>query len=345
MREACLDACASRHAERTRVAIGQNLSISVLRSRGYSVVDSLIDERLAPLFDDDVMTIMAIWDLPQSELSKLLTDLLALNPDTADCPAPRVPVPRTRCRAHPCSSDDDCRWNSHRCCFNGYRLGERSSPDQRHEDVEALHGAKCSQRGKKMNVKETDEQQKLRFQIELEFVQCLANPNYLNFLAQRGYLKQKTFVNYLNYLQYWKKPEYSSTAPVYAPAAPLQCPEGMVCVTKDVGDPLTGQPSLGECIVDPHARTTLPSGDGSQSQLESLGSETVFLPGGCILTKEQYKSMEEFKQKPYITGCTCKQGSVECKISTEKSFDRSKTATEAVMTSAPKENILESICT
>ncbi|KAH8033070.1 hypothetical protein MRX96_016825 [Rhipicephalus microplus] len=60
-----------------------------------------------------------------------------------------------------------------------------------------------------MNVKETDEQQKLRFQIELEFVQCLANPNYLNFLAQRGYLKQKIFVNYLNYLQYWKKPEYS----------------------------------------------------------------------------------------------------------------------------------------
>ncbi|KAK8779674.1 mediator complex subunit 31 [Amblyomma americanum] len=60
-----------------------------------------------------------------------------------------------------------------------------------------------------MNAKETDEQQKLRFQIELEFVQCLANPNYLNFLAQRGYLKEKAFVNYLNYLQYWKKPEYS----------------------------------------------------------------------------------------------------------------------------------------
>lgn len=27
---------------------------------------------------------------------------------------------------------------------------------------------------------ETDDQQRLRFQIELEFVQCLANPNYLN---------------------------------------------------------------------------------------------------------------------------------------------------------------------
>jgi mediator of RNA polymerase II transcription subunit 31 len=45
---------------------------------------------------------------------------------------------------------------------------------------------------------------KLRFQVELEFVQCLANPNYLNFLAQRGYFKDQTFVNYLKYLLYWK---------------------------------------------------------------------------------------------------------------------------------------------
>jgi len=48
-----------------------------------------------------------------------------------------------------------------------------------------------------------------RFQIELEFVQSLANPNYLNFLAQRGYFKNQTFLNYLKYLMYWKEPEYS----------------------------------------------------------------------------------------------------------------------------------------
>uniref|UniRef100_A0A8C1UZI3 Mediator of RNA polymerase II transcription subunit 31 n=1 Tax=Cyprinus carpio TaxID=7962 RepID=A0A8C1UZI3_CYPCA len=48
-----------------------------------------------------------------------------------------------------------------------------------------------------------------RFQLELEFVQCLANPNYLNFLAQRGYLREKPFVNYLKYLLYWKEPEYA----------------------------------------------------------------------------------------------------------------------------------------
>ncbi|KAK7082896.1 Mediator of RNA polymerase II transcription subunit 31 [Halocaridina rubra] len=56
---------------------------------------------------------------------------------------------------------------------------------------------------------ESDEAQRLRFQIELEFVQCLANPNYLLFLAQRGYFKEKTFINYLKYLEYWKEPEYA----------------------------------------------------------------------------------------------------------------------------------------
>ena len=52
------------------------------------------------------------------------------------------------------------------------------------------------------------EKDKLRFQVELEFVQCLGNPNYLNFLAQRGYFKDPAFINYLSYLQYWSKPNY-----------------------------------------------------------------------------------------------------------------------------------------
>jgi len=52
------------------------------------------------------------------------------------------------------------------------------------------------------------EKDRLRFQTELEFVQCLGNPNYLNFLAQRGYFKESNFINYLKYLQYWKEPAY-----------------------------------------------------------------------------------------------------------------------------------------
>ncbi|XP_019856081.1 PREDICTED: mediator of RNA polymerase II transcription subunit 31-like [Amphimedon queenslandica] len=57
-----------------------------------------------------------------------------------------------------------------------------------------------------MEVHVTDVQ---RFELELEFVQSLANPQYLTFLGQRGYFKEKTFVNYLKYLQYWKTKEYS----------------------------------------------------------------------------------------------------------------------------------------
>ena len=60
------------------------------------------------------------------------------------------------------------------------------------------------------NSSESDEQTKLRFQVELEFVQSLANPNYLHFLAQRGYMKDPCFINYLSYLMYWKEPTYVS---------------------------------------------------------------------------------------------------------------------------------------
>ncbi len=42
----------------------------------------------------------------------------------------------------------------------------------------------------------------------MEFVQSLGNPNYLHFLAQRGYMKDPCFVNYLKYLQYWQEPQY-----------------------------------------------------------------------------------------------------------------------------------------
>ncbi|EPZ35587.1 Mediator complex, subunit Med31 domain-containing protein [Rozella allomycis CSF55] len=54
-----------------------------------------------------------------------------------------------------------------------------------------------------------DDEEKTRFIVELEFLQCLANPAYLNYLAQEGYLEKPTFRNYLKYLTYWKKPEYS----------------------------------------------------------------------------------------------------------------------------------------
>ncbi|CAG8565276.1 16252_t:CDS:2 [Funneliformis mosseae] len=56
---------------------------------------------------------------------------------------------------------------------------------------------------------EAEKQDKRRFQIELEFIQCLANPWYLNDLAQKEYFEDQTFLNYLEYLKYWKRPEYA----------------------------------------------------------------------------------------------------------------------------------------
>ncbi|VDM75444.1 unnamed protein product [Strongylus vulgaris] len=76
---------------------------------------------------------------------------------------------------------------------------------------------------------EPPEEQRRRFEIECEFVQALANPHYVNLyiggiaygfeisvalisisvLAQRGFLKEQHFINYLKYLLYWKQPEYA----------------------------------------------------------------------------------------------------------------------------------------
>ncbi|RPA88968.1 SOH1-domain-containing protein, partial [Choiromyces venosus 120613-1] len=60
-----------------------------------------------------------------------------------------------------------------------------------------------------------------RFEVELEFVQCLANPFYLNFLAHSKILEDERFKNYITYLQYFRKPEYTKllTYPVYSLAA------------------------------------------------------------------------------------------------------------------------------
>lgn len=58
----------------------------------------------------------------------------------------------------------------------------------------------------------TDEQRvknRHRFELELEFVQALANPFYLHSLAQQGILYQPAFINYLKYLLYWKEKDYA----------------------------------------------------------------------------------------------------------------------------------------
>ncbi|KAI5804352.1 mediator complex, subunit Med31 [Geopyxis carbonaria] len=57
-----------------------------------------------------------------------------------------------------------------------------------------------------------------RLEVELEFVQCLANPYYLTHLAHNKYLEDECFIAYLEYLEYFRKPEYAKllTYPVYS---------------------------------------------------------------------------------------------------------------------------------
>lgn len=40
-------------------------------------------------------------------------------------------------------------------------------------------------------------------------MQCLANPDYLNFLATQKIYDKSEFVAYLGYLQYFKEPQYA----------------------------------------------------------------------------------------------------------------------------------------
>ncbi|MCJ1265765.1 hypothetical protein MMC22_005645 [Lobaria immixta] len=48
-----------------------------------------------------------------------------------------------------------------------------------------------------------------RFELELEFVQSLANPYYMNHLASQKLLQDPSFIAYLKYLQYFLRPEYT----------------------------------------------------------------------------------------------------------------------------------------
>ena len=41
-----------------------------------------------------------------------------------------------------------------------------------------------------------------------QFVQCLSNPLYLNYLASEKYLENEEFIAYLEYLQYFQDPNY-----------------------------------------------------------------------------------------------------------------------------------------
>lgn len=53
------------------------------------------------------------------------------------------------------------------------------------------------------------EKELLRFFQDAEFVQGLANIDYVLWLAAEGYLQEKSFCNFLEYLLYLQEPEFA----------------------------------------------------------------------------------------------------------------------------------------
>ncbi|KAI3940391.1 hypothetical protein MKW98_024798 [Papaver atlanticum] len=73
-------------------------------------------------------------------------------------------------------------------------------------DKESNDGALTSPRPG--NVYKDPDDGRQRFLLELEFIQCLANPTYIHYLAQNRYFEDEAFIDYLKYLKYWQQPEY-----------------------------------------------------------------------------------------------------------------------------------------
>lgn len=78
-------------------------------------------------------------------------------------------------------------------------------------DAYRLHVAHLFVRSKQREMPSDDElaANRARFELELEFVQSLANPYYLHSLAQQNILEQPAFINYLAYLQYFREKDYA----------------------------------------------------------------------------------------------------------------------------------------
>ena len=85
------------------------------------------------------------------------------------------------------------------CCSNGLDVNNKSclsdSGSTMDSELDTDAEAKAANRA--------------RFELELEFVQALANPFYLHSLAQQNILEQPAFVNFLEYLLYFKEKDYA----------------------------------------------------------------------------------------------------------------------------------------
>lgn len=108
-----------------------------------------------------------------------------------------------------------------------------------------------------------------------------------------------------------------TTSPRPAPSEPVGCPKGYVCRIDNHLDPLEGFANIGVCV--PETPNDLdPEIDDESGIKEKTIKQTVYLPGGCVLSETQYKHMQDFKKRSYVVDCFCNDGNVECQISSKK---------------------------
>lgn len=98
------------------------------------------------------------------------------------------------------------------------------------------------------------------------------------------------------------------------------CPEGYICQILDKGVPALGFPAEGVCenLQDfGQGGVGMFFGEAASewSQIEpATVKEAVYLPGGCLLSTEQFSDIEEFIKGRHFTSCICSSGTVVCSV-------------------------------
>lgn len=95
------------------------------------------------------------------------------------------------------------------------------------------------------------------------------------------------------------------------------CPEGYECHVYEPGDPLTGEKNKGMCI---STQKQVADAEDEGETRSATTQELVYLPGGCLLTADQYSDLEAFLKGGHFVSCKCEDGSVLCKVTKNNSL-------------------------
>lgn len=126
-------------------------------------------------------------------------------------------VEQLSARAEALRAQVDARWREacEELCEGAVTVScaeEQPGPDDRQASASSQPGrAACEPsagRGLRPRLQDLTQEKSRRFIEELEFVQCLANPEYVQWLATHHYFEEPAFVEFLKYLSYWRHPPH-----------------------------------------------------------------------------------------------------------------------------------------